>query len=523
MSLISLKKKEKGKTASFLKKKNSRLRRTRNAKLNVWPNWRPKLRRRLLNPKLPRRPKKKTPAPVVEEPVVTTGGKKKKKKKNKKDNKKKEEEEPAPKPIDQGWTTLPIKKEVLAKKKANKGDNDGPSITGEISVAARHFATIKGPGSVTMNTIQDKLGVSLNIPKKGSSDTKILITGPASAVDQAKEVIQDIAEKGYSKLTHGDVEDVTMEVTNLGLLIGPGGSHVKAIQSKTSTQIKLPAKDSKDDKQITILGDPAAVQEAVSAINELMASGYSDLTHEGWIKETVNFPGSMIGVLVGPKGENIRRLQTSFNTRINVPNVSQEDAKSRIMTITIVGPQDGVENVKRQIEYVQTDFRSKEVEFPSAMLSALIGSGGANIKRIQSQTNTRINIEEHLWDPSLKAITIDGFEKDIAAAEKAFAVVLAANTRFEIDFPTDRMGILIGKKGEAIKSLQQKTGCRISVNAHEWDESVKEVVVDGSIDGVAAVREELERLMKPRPRQPKQNKVAEEASDDAVDAGVAVE
>ena len=99
----------------------------------------------------------------------------------------------------------------------------------------------------------------------------------------------------------------------------------------------------------------------------------------------------------------------------------------------------------------------------------------------------RINVGEHLWDPSLKVITFTGLKNDIAGAEASFRSQLARNTFEIVEVPESCLGLLIGKKGENVKRLQNSSGCHVNVREHDWDDSVKEVVISGPQSGVQQV------------------------------------
>lgn len=410
------------------------------------------------------------------------------------------------------WIVQPSKKEIYALKKA-KGSSSGPVITSEMMVNPRHYPTIMGAGAINLARIQEELGVQVRLPRRGGSDEKIRFTGCESDIETAKEVVYELMDKGYSKILDSNQTDKQLEVSNLGLLIGPSGANIRQIQAKTGTRIQLPEKGGKDSNSVTIYGDIEAVRKATAAINQLMEDGYCDLTHDDYTKSTLSFPSSMTGVLLGPKGSNIRRIQEQTGTRINVPDLKGDEKP--FVEIKILGPAAKVEEALRIITAVQTDYTSREFDFPEELLPSLIGSQAANIKRIQKETNTRVDVSAHLWDPSQKCVTVSGFSKDIASVERELALVIANNTKWVGDFPAERIGVMFGKGGEGIRKLQQSTGTRISVQEHEWDDMVKEITVVGPAAGVEQVKAEVERLSQPPARkEPKTTENTEPAAEE---------
>lgn len=363
-----------------------------------------------------------------------------------------------------------------------------------LEVNQKNYPVIIGSEGKTLTRIQESTQCKVSLPKKGSGINVITLSGQAEAIEAAKTVINDLVSKGYSKTLDADMTDLKIKISNLGLMIGPNGANVRNIQTKTNTRIQLPPKGT-EDGEATIVGNSGDVVSAVSAIKELMANGFCSLTHDNWTKSVVGFPASMIGILVGPKGENLNKMQSSTKTRINIPKVSKDD-KTSILSVSVIGPEDGVEKAINQIKSIQTDFVSKEIEYPATMLAPLIGPKGENIRRIQSETNTRINIEEHLWDPTLRSITIEGFKDKIGLVEAELKTIIENNSHTEINFPVDRLGALIGKKGESIRKLQDESGVRISVKDHEWDDTVKVVIIEGLSKNVESTKVVVQGLAK---------------------------
>jgi len=380
-----------------------------------------------------------------------------------------------------------------------------------LEVNQKSYPVIIGTEGKTLARIQESTQCKVSLPKKGSGINVITLSGQPEAIEAAKTIINDLVSKGYSKALDSDMTDLKIKISNLGLLIGPNGANVRNIQTKTNTRIQLPPKGT-EDGEATIVGNSGDVVSAASAIKELMANGFCSLTHDNWTKSVVGFPASMIGILVGPKGENLNKMQSSTKTRINIPKVSKDD-KTSILSVSVIGPEDGVEKAISQIKSIQTDFVSKEIEYPATMLVPLIGPKGENIRRIQSETNTRINIEEHLWDPTLRSITIEGFKDKIGLVEAELKTIIENNSHTEINFPVDRLGALIGKKGESIRKLQDESGVRISVKDHEWDDTVKVVIIEGLSKNVESTKVVVQGLAKAPKRLTKKSTKSDEESE----------
>lgn len=399
-----------------------------------------------------------------------------------------------------------------------------PSHTVSIKIAKEHYKVIIGAGSKNINSLQTMFSCKIQLPSKTSNDDTVTITGQdVSLLNSAKEAVSQLASKGYCKALSGDVTDVTMTINNIGLLIGPSGKRLATIREKTGVEINLPPKEERPkkgekgesrDARITLVGDLAGIQTAMNAINQLMLQGFCELTHPDWVKITLAFPGSMLGILLGPKGASLRTIETDTETTIKVPNAKAEEDKAKLIQISIVGAIGNVEKARATIAAIQIDFVKREVDFPVKLLPALIGNKGDSIKKLQTKCNVRINIEDHIWDPELKTVCVEGFDKDCVAAISELNSIVASNTRVTCEFPTSRIGILIGKAGATISKIKDECKVRINVSEHEWDESVRVVAIDGLTADVQNAVAQIEALKVPPPKKERPAKVEGESADE---------
>jgi rRNA processing protein Krr1/Pno1/outer membrane biosynthesis protein TonB len=234
---------------------------------------------------------------------------------------------------------------------AKKGGKTGnaatyvPETVLELYIPAKFHALLIGKDASTLKVLQAGSGARIEMPKKDSGSTKVQIIGDAPSVANCNSAIHSLITYGYSQITHpGTVhDDIHVDTKNFGAVIGPKGDYLKSIQSKTNTRINFPEKDSNSER-VTIVGKKDDVRAARLAIKELLADGYSPLTHEGLIKKDIDFPKDKVHVLVGPKGQTIKSIQGDTKTKINIKPTG----------VTIVGPPEGVARAERQIDKLLT-------------------------------------------------------------------------------------------------------------------------------------------------------------------------
>jgi len=182
----------------------------------------------------------------------------------------------------------------------------------------------------------------------------------------------------------------------LGAIIGPQGVYVQAITAKTGARITTPKED--NPGPVLIEGvDEKGVNAAKNAIESILKTGMSSITHPGSTSNKVQLTDSnQIGLIIGPKGANIQKLQRDLKVAIKMP---ERDALK--LMVTVSGGKEQVKQAKEAIEdlihlgfskITHPDFTSLEVSYPAGSFGKLIGPRGQNIKSIQGNTTCRVNI-----------------------------------------------------------------------------------------------------------------------------------
>jgi len=264
-----------------------------------------------------------------------------------------------------GWETIeatkPTKSQLAAKAAAPAPSTDGakkgkksesvPASERELEehliVPVSKHSLLVGKGGATHQLLVAGSGARIDMPKKDSNSSKIVITGTPAQVYAAKNAIESLLERGFSQFTHpGHLsDDLNIDPKQVGQVIGANGANLRKIQDATGTKINLPEKGS-NSKKITIVGEKEGVKAAKAAIKSLIADGFSSITNPTWIKREVDVPQDKFGVLIGPKGQSIKSIQGDTQTRINLPAKDSKDASS---SVSVVGEEAGVLRALKQI------------------------------------------------------------------------------------------------------------------------------------------------------------------------------
>jgi rRNA processing protein Krr1/Pno1 len=244
-------------------------------------------------------------------------------------------------------------------------------------------------------------------------------------VQKKKKPKPEELEKGKKA---APVEKTDMKVTgkSIGAIIGPKGINLQAIQSACDVTISIPKdrKPGKDDPvTISIEGGTADSRQSARAnIQSLIDNGYSKITHgPDFTMQTFSVDGKKLGQVIGHKGETVQAIQNASGAKINTSNGSN--------VISIVGTRDRVQSARQIIDELINDGYSnallkdgavrQEVVYPRPLLGRLIGKNGANTKRIQKETRTKIVIPDPGSDN--QNIVVFGTPADV---ERAAALIL---------------------------------------------------------------------------------------------------
>ncbi|KAL2262574.1 hypothetical protein VTK26DRAFT_904 [Humicola hyalothermophila] len=258
--------------------------------------------------------------------------------------------------------------------------------------------------------------------------------------------------------------------------------------------------------------------------------------------ETIEIEASLVGLIIGRQGENLRRVEGESRCRVQfIPPTGQND-QYRLCRIT--GPRLQREEAKEMINRIIQDSgmrgggpdRSREggrgggpppvpkegedslqIMVPDRTVGLIIGRGGETIRDLQERSGCHINIvSENKSINGLRPVNLIGTP---AAARHAKELILEivdsdsrngnnpANARGprndnfggsekvndSIFVPSDAVGMIIGKGGETIREMQNNTGCKINVSQSSGPGEVeREIGLVGSRDSIARAKRAIE-------------------------------
>ncbi|KAF9432758.1 hypothetical protein BGZ76_010364 [Entomortierella beljakovae] len=205
------------------------------------------------------------------------------------------------------------------------------------SSARAHILGVKGR---TLNGIQTKTGVSINVPPRKPQETTfepatadeddldaeeetvlIEIEGDVESIKAAKEEIDAIISKAC-RITY---RLTTIPAAYYPFIAGARNANIQAIQQQTNTRINMPfhvssQEDEEDedakDIAIVIQGDRKHIRQAI----ELIQSNFEEIESTTRTM-TINIPKRQHRFLVGTKGVHINEIHAATGCTIEIPPV----------------------------------------------------------------------------------------------------------------------------------------------------------------------------------------------------------
>lgn len=217
-------------------------------------------------------------------------------------------------------------------------------------------------------------------------------------------------------------------------------------------------------------------------------------------------------LIIGSKGVTLNLLVAGSGASIDMP---KRDAQIRKNVIQITGTPAQVASAQNAILSLTTrgfsnlthpGTLSDDLTVDPKDMGLIMGPQGATVKLIQKATGAEIKLPER--NSNDKKVLIVGEKEAVRAAKAALKSLIADGyspithpewIKEEVDFPADRFGILIGNKGQTIKSIQGNSKNQVRIKLPERGSKSSTVTVVGLPAAVAQARKEIERLLEPPP------------------------
>uniref|UniRef100_A0A671NNQ4 Far upstream element-binding protein 3-like n=1 Tax=Sinocyclocheilus anshuiensis TaxID=1608454 RepID=A0A671NNQ4_9TELE len=312
-------------------------------------------------------------------------------------------------------------------------------ITEEFKVPDKMVGFIIGRGGEQITRIQLESNCKIQIASDsgGMMDRPCTLTGTPESIEQAKRFLGQIVDRcrngpGFHTQMDGNstVQEILIPASKVGLVIGKGGDTIKQLQERTGVKMIMIQDDpmpTGSDKPLRITGDPYKVQQARELVLEIIRekdqgdfrSGRSDFGSRLGSSIDVAVPRFAVGIVIGRNGEMIKKIQNDAGVRIQF---KPDDGISPDRIAQVMGQPDRCQHAVHLInDLVQTAQERDGFGGP-------VGPRGRGRGRGDWSMGTPGGLQEVTYT-----------------------------------IPADKCGLVIGKGGETIKSINQQSGAHVEL------------------------------------------------------------
>uniref|UniRef100_A0A7I5E6T0 Vigilin n=1 Tax=Haemonchus contortus TaxID=6289 RepID=A0A7I5E6T0_HAECO len=345
-----------------------------------------------------------------------------------------------------------------------------------------HKHLIGPKGSTLQNLIPNRGKVQIDFEDTGN----IFLEGAPEEVKAAFTILSTEVARLEAEMS---IEKVKVHPSLHRHVIGRGGALISKIKDETGVQISIPNEQTNSD-EIVVEGKKEGVKKAVEEIRAIVSKIENEKSRDIIIEQRLH------KLIIGTKGENIGKIREAHpNVVLSFPDVNK---KSDV--INIRGDKTEVDKVYKQLqsiakELIESNYQ-QTVPIFKEFHKHIIGKGGATIRKIREETQTRIDLPE--GDSGEERITVTGKKANVEKAIDQLNKIqneLANIETVEVDIPVKVQARLLGNGRRLISDIEEECGGVHIRFPAEKSESTK-VTIRGPKDDVEKAQKLLKNLAK---------------------------
>lgn len=332
------------------------------------------------------------------------------------------------------------------------------------------------PSAASNNLVADALQRAKALANKSG------VKRPGDFIDQpdAKKPVNMMMQGGMPDQMHGSVtEEIFVPDNMVGLLIGRGGENITRMQQEASCKIQMSQDNQGGQTRLcTLTGTPEAIIAAKAQINNVIANdgrgnrmggggGGGGMGGGGF---EMMIEGPLVARIIGKGGENIKRLQEETGAKIVIIQDTKDFADQKPLRIS--GPPDKVEYAKQRVMQTIAEEREK------------IGGMGRGGGRGGFRGGPRGGPGGFRGGPR------GGGRGGGSGWPSGGGGGGGYELQDTFSVPSNKVGLVMGKGGETIKSICAQSGahCQVDKTAPEGARE-KNIVIKGTPDAIETAKQ----------------------------------
>lgn len=313
---------------------------------------------------------------------------------------------------------------------------------------------------------------------------KITLEGPPADVEQAKGNLEIIVTELIKTMTFAEIK---VDPKYHKHIIGKQGANVTRLKDELGVTIRLPS-ENMGDTVIRIEGSPDGVRKAKEELEEMVDKMENEKSKDVLIEQRFH------KTIIGAQGAKIKEIRDRFNqVQITFPDPSRSSD-----VVTLRGPRNDVDRCHRYLTQLHQEMVANnyvaQVRILKDFHKNVIGKGGATIRKIRDETDTKIDLPSEASDSDV--ITITGKKANVEAARIQLENIQFTQgniTEVPVEIPSEFHSSMIGAKGRLMKSIMDECGNVIIRFPPEGTKSDK-VTIRGPKEDVMKAKKQLLEL-----------------------------
>lgn len=292
-----------------------------------------------------------------------------------------------------------------------------------IRIEQQYIGFVIGQGGEQLRRIREECGVSniqIDQATKDRGFSVAQIFGPQDCVDRAVHLIEaKLAEIDPRRTPSGGFEQLRLEQSVVGFLLGRGGETLKAIKQRSGASIAID-QSTKDQgfSTMRIMGDEQAQALARELVHAKIgeARGPQSGVFEFQVEQ------SFVGWLIGRGGETVKQIKEQTGAVVVIDQATKDYGYS----VVKIMPGPGAERARELIETKLTQVEgygatAHEIPVDQAAVGLLIGRGGETVRQIKEQSGATMTINQVTKEAGYSMIRLGGSAEAVARAAKIIA------------------------------------------------------------------------------------------------------
>ena len=287
---------------------------------------------------------------------------------------------------------------------AGGGARDGgvePTIE-QIEIDPNMAGSVIGSKGVVAQRISRESGAYVQV-ETGGGKAVVKISGTDEARGKAKLLIDEIVNKAG-----GNAEQIEIDPNMAGFVIGSKGVVVQRISSESGANVQVDSSMGK--ATVSLRGSSEQISHAKSLVEKVIADAISNMP----LRESVKVTRAQAGMLIGKGGARVKQLEQESGCTIRFPPQSESEDEDALREMQLTGPEEAVKKARALVEeLLAADARAEppqrsepgtgrsrprgereEIMVPTSAVSALIGKGGSNIRKLTEDSGAQVMVQQ---------------------------------------------------------------------------------------------------------------------------------